>query len=155
MLNLFFKQKEKSLGLRGEELAQKEYKKRGYKIVGRNIFNRHGKQAGEIDFIAKNRTSVVFVEVKTRTQAMGKFGAPEDAVNFFKQQKFLKAVKLYLAAHPGMQKLRPQIDVCAVVMSPIDRAESAKGGMVSRLFNRVDKTPVSVTILPNVVEDQF
>jgi putative endonuclease len=133
----FLKKKSQTLGARGEGFAQDEYKKRGYTIVATNAFNRKGKQVGEIDFIARNKDSIVFVEVKTRTSSEGKFGTPAEAVNVFKQQKFLKAVKFYLAAHPEFRSLRPQIDVCAVVLSSID------------------KTPESVILMPNVVEDQF
>ena len=45
----------KTLGQRGEEFAQGEYKKRGYRIVVANFFNKKGLRKGEVDFIAKNK----------------------------------------------------------------------------------------------------
>ena len=60
-------QKPKTLGQLGEEFAQGKYKKHGYKILTANDYNKKGKRLGEIDFIAKNKDKLVFVEVKTRT----------------------------------------------------------------------------------------
>lgn len=140
MLNLFnFKfineDKPKTLGQLGEEWAQKEYRKRGYKIIGANVYNTKGKQAGEIDFIAINKTSIVFVEVKTRKLVVGKFGNGVEAVDIYKQRKMLLAIKMFLQRATQYQTLRPQIDVCSVVV------------------NNVDKKDYSATILENSVED--
>ena|SRR5665213_2662575 len=127
--------KTKTLGQLGEEFAQEEYKKRGYKIIAANFFNTKGLRLGEVDFIAKNKSSIIFVEVKTRSSQEGRFGTAADAVNVFKQQKLLKAVHMYLAKNPELRELVPQIDVCVVLLSGVD--------------NR----PESVTIIPNAVED--
>jgi len=137
MFSLFKpKQKQpKSLGQAGEEYAQREYKKQGWKIVAANEFNRTGKRLGEIDFIAKNKEKIVFVEVKSRTDFSETFGSGAEAVNVHKQQKILRAVKAYLLKNQKYLALQPQIDVCVVRC----------GG--------VDKTPYSATILANAVED--
>lgn len=137
MFNLF-KQKPgepKTLGAIGEEIAQKEYEKKGFKIIAKNEFNKKGKRLGEIDFIAKNSQVLAFVEVKTRNSEKGNFGGPLEAVDFFKQKKILKAVKSYLLKHPEVADLRPQIDVCAIILPDIDKA------------------PQSVKIYMNAVED--
>ncbi len=128
-------EKPKTLGQLGEEWAQEEYRKKGYKIIGANVYNTKGKQAGEIDFIAVNKTSIVFVEVKTRKLITGKFGSGVEAVNVYKQRKMLLAVKMFLQRKAQYQTLRPQIDVCSVVARD------------------VDKKDYSVTILVNSVED--
>ena len=140
MWNLFTKDHKEeneslSLGEMGEKFAQEEYRKRGYEIVAANEFNRRGKRLGEIDFIAKNKDSLAFVEVKTRSKIQGKFGTAVESVNFAKQRKILKAVKLFLARHQEFTPLRPHIDVCALVSEGID------------------KPSFSVTILENVVDD--
>lgn len=112
----------KTLGQIGEEQAQAEYKKRGYQVIAANFFNRSGKRLGEIDFVAKNESQIIFVEVKTRTGVEGRFGTAAEAVNFFKQKKLLRAVKVFLAGNPEYQKLQPQIDVCVMEYSEVDKA---------------------------------
>jgi len=140
MLN-FFKskpttpQKPKTLGQLGEEFAQKEYERRGYKIVASNFFNKKGLRLGEIDFIAKNKEKIIFVEVKTRVSETGKFGSGAEAVDKFKQIKFLKAVKIFLQKNPEFYEFLPQIDVCLVILP------------------NIDKRPESVKIISNAVED--
>lgn len=125
----------KTSGQIGEEFAQEEYKKLGYRIIAANEFNRHGKRLGEIDFIAKNKEKIVFVEVKSRSEQSGKYGSGAEAVNVYKQQKLLRAVKMYLLSNPEFQKLMPQIDVCLVKL------------------DEVDKHPLSATIVANAVDD--
>jgi putative endonuclease len=127
--------KPSSLGQRGELWAQDEYRRRGYKIIAANEFNHTGVRLGEIDFIARTKQDLAFVEVKTRSSQSGKFGSGAEAVNVFKQIKLLRAVKLYLLKNPELATLRPHIDVCEV------------------LWNEVDKQFESVKILENSVED--
>ena len=127
--------KPKSTGQLGEEFAQKEYKKLGFTIIAANEYNKKGKQMGEIDFIAKNKEKIVFVEVKSRTDGDGKFGSGFEAVDMFKQVKLLRAVKIYILHNTKYQSLIPQIDVCVVRLSS------------------VDNTPESATIVANAVED--
>ncbi len=111
-----------ALGQAGEMFAQKEYQVRGYEILAANFFNRKGKQLGEVDFIAKNQDSLVFVEVKTRGAGESRFGTGAEAVNVYKQKKLLKAVKLFLLGHQEYAGLRPQIDVCLVEQNPFDKS---------------------------------
>lgn len=127
--------KPKTLGQLGEERAQEEYKKRGYKIIAKNEYNKKGKQLGEIDFIAKNKNSIVFVEVKTRNTSPSKFGTGAEAVNIYKQQKILRAVKMYFLRNPKMTEFKPQIDVCLLE------------------FSEVDNSFKPAIIIPNAVED--
>ncbi len=114
-------EKPKTLGRLGEEFAQEEYKSLGFKIIAANEYNKKGKQLGEIDFIAANKQKIIFVEVKTRTVGIEKFGTAEESVNVFKQVKILKAVKMYLLHNSKYQSLQPQIDVCVVEYSDIDK----------------------------------
>jgi len=65
----------------------------GYKIIDKNYRTRRG----EIDVVAKNENILVFVEVKTRTNAM--FGSPEEAIDFNKQNKLAKTAEHYLSFH--------------------------------------------------------
>ena len=70
------------LGARGENLACRFLKKNGYKILYRNFKGRTG---GEIDIVCRDRDTLVFVEVKTRTRE--DFGRPLDAVNRDKRNR--------------------------------------------------------------------
>ena len=67
-------------GERGEKLASRFLRSRGYKILYRNFKARGG---GEIDLVCRDRDSLVFVEVKTRRHA--DFGRPIDAISREKQ----------------------------------------------------------------------
>ncbi len=127
--------KTKTIGQIGEDLAVKHYKSLGYTVLTKRFFNRVGKQFGEIDFIAKKDDILVFVEVKTRTQEEGKFGTAVEAVNKSKQHKLIKIVEVFLQKHQEFIDFNIQIDVCAVLLNPID------------------KQAVNVTIIPNAVED--
>jgi putative endonuclease len=84
----------KNLGCDGEELAAKFLKKKGYRIVARNYKTR----IGEIDIIAKDGDTTVFIEVKTRTN--DSFGYPFEAVNKNKRQKLKNLALLFLKTHP-------------------------------------------------------
>ncbi|MBI4654710.1 MAG: YraN family protein [Nitrospirae bacterium] len=78
------------LGKEGEELAKKFLNKKGYKIIEQN----YKTPIGEIDIIASDRETLVFIEVKTRESL--EFGMPFEAVNYTKRNKISKAALLYL-----------------------------------------------------------
>ena len=65
----------RELGIEGEQAAAQFLRGQGYTILDRNFSTRHG----EIDLIACDRDTLVFVEVKMRRTA--DFGSPEEAVN--------------------------------------------------------------------------
>jgi len=73
------------LGTRGENLACQFLKKNGYKILYRNFKGRTG---GQIDVVCRDRDTLVFVEVKTRTRE--DFGRPLDAVNRKKRDRIAR-----------------------------------------------------------------
>jgi putative endonuclease len=64
------------LGKRGENLACQFLRKNGYKILYRNF---RGRTGGEIDIVCRDRDTLVFVEVKTRTGE--DFGRPFEAID--------------------------------------------------------------------------
>lgn len=81
----------KQIGLKGEEIACNYLKKLGWKILEKNF--RYSKYA-EIDIIAKETNTIVFVEVKTRTTS--NFGHPFEAINTKKINNIYKATLSYL-----------------------------------------------------------
>lgn len=95
------------LGDRGENLAARYLRERGYKILLRNFRC----PLGEIDIVARDGRTLVFVEVKTRTEDDP---LPEDQVNPFKQHQLTKAGKYYLGRY-GVPQPPSRFDVIAVV----------------------------------------
>jgi putative endonuclease len=82
----------KIFGNRGEDVAAKFLKRSGYKILARN----YRTKGGEIDIVARDGGTLVFVEVKSRRSE--RFGAPVEAVDARKQSRIIKAAYAYLAA---------------------------------------------------------
>lgn len=78
------------LGERGEGLAVRFLKKKGYKIITQNYRTR----IGEIDIIAMDEGTLVFVEVKTRESIA--YGKPFEAVDYVKKRKIANVALLYL-----------------------------------------------------------
>jgi putative endonuclease len=79
------------LGKEGEDAAVRFLKKKRYKIVGLGFRMFHG----EIDIIAYDRQTLVFIEVKTRTNS--DYGFPEESVTPAKQEQIRKIAQGYLA----------------------------------------------------------
>ena len=95
------------LGDRGERAAARYLKRRGYKILARG--NRLA--PGEIDLVALDRDTVVFVEVKTRRSADA--GHPAEAVTAAKQRQLTRLAVTFLKRH-GLLEHRARFDVIAV-----------------------------------------
>jgi len=70
--------KARRLGREGENRACQYLRRQGYEIIARNWRSRFG----EIDIIARNGGSLIFIEVKTRSNAG--FGGPEAALDMHK-----------------------------------------------------------------------
>ncbi len=81
----------RSLWIKGEDLARKFLKKRGYKILKRNYVCK----SGEIDIVAFDRGVITFVEVKARLSES--YGSPELAVTNGKKRKIVKTALSYLS----------------------------------------------------------
>ncbi len=90
----------KLMGSCGEDAACQFLKKKKYRIIERNYKNKFG----EIDIIASDKENLIFVEVKTRSSV--EFGNPSQAVNYSKQQRIIRAAKMYLASNPTELNIR-------------------------------------------------
>ena len=86
----------KFLGRAGEVKAAEFLKKKGYKIIKTN----YKTYCGEIDIIANDGEYTVFVEVKTRTS--DEFGAPAEAVDAIKREKYYRVASEYLQRNKKM-----------------------------------------------------
>ena len=98
--------KEKLTGRFGENAAADYLRKQHYKIIGANFSCRFG----EIDLIAENRESIVFVEVKTRKSAG--FAEAREFVTASKQRRLTATAELWLAKNPTEKQ--PRFDVVEV-----------------------------------------
>jgi putative endonuclease len=80
-----------ALGRLGEDLAVAELERRGYAILTRRYRTRHG----EIDIVARDGETIVFVEVKVKETA--EFGTAAEAVTVRKQRRIVSMAVDYLA----------------------------------------------------------
>jgi putative endonuclease len=101
----------RATGIRGEEEAARFLARCGYSILDKNVRTR----AGEIDLVAKEGKTLVFVEVKTRKEIISA-DPPQAAVNTRKQNRLGKLAHGYLK----LKRLREQpcrFDVVAVIVN--------------------------------------
>ena len=96
-------------GKKGELVAANFLKKQKYKIIEMNYKNK----IGEIDIIAKDKESLVFVEVKTRMSSM--FGDPLEAIDEEKQFKIRNVATLYLMKKKLTDKVLVRFDAISIL----------------------------------------
>ena len=99
--------KQQKFGERGENLAVWYLEKNGYKIIEQNYRN----QMGEIDIIAREKKTIVFVEVKSRRSI--RYGSPKLAVTPKKQRK-ISMVALYYLKTTRQIDSKARFDVVAI-----------------------------------------
>jgi putative endonuclease len=98
------------LGERGETMACDELESRGYAIVERRFRTRFG----EIDVVANDGGTLVFVEVKTKTDS--DFSDPVESVTKRKQQRLVSMAEQFVAHH-GITEMPCRFDVVTVDIS--------------------------------------
>ncbi|MFA6866318.1 MAG: YraN family protein [Clostridia bacterium] len=102
-----------ALGVVGEQMAVEYLVKKGYEIIDRNI---NYPNVGELDIIAKDGQTLVFVEVRTR--ADNSFGHPLETFTKVKQQKVVKASRRYILENkPNCDAYR--FDAVAIISEQI------------------------------------
>lgn len=108
-----------SLGKNGEEIAAEYLQKSGYKILETN--KRFSKLC-EIDIIALDKNTLVFVEVKTRKTDV--CGHPFEAITKTKYNHLKQGLFLYLQENPQYKKYR--IDAVSILLKPQIKIEHLK-----------------------------
>ncbi len=103
----------------GEEAAANHLRYQGYQVVERNFRC----PWGEIDIVAQQGETLIFVEVKARRH--DRMGTALESVTKRKQQHLILAAQEYLQRH-GLQEHQWRIDVVAVRLGPGGRAESVQ-----------------------------
>ncbi len=124
----------KTLGQRGEAEAARYLRRRGYKILARG----RRLASGELDLVALDGRTIVFVEVKTRTSQ--EVGHPEDAVDAIKQRKLTRLAVTFMKRH-GLLEFPARFErrrdhLAGRPRSPYHRAfqERVRGGWGGRVF---------------------
>jgi putative endonuclease len=80
-------------GKTGEDVACRELKRRGYVILAR----RYRRRRGELDIVARDGPTLVFVEVKARESR--DFGDAAESVTRLKQRTMVQLAIEYMARH--------------------------------------------------------
>ncbi len=108
------------VGARGEALARRYIRQRGLKVIERNWRTR----SGEIDLVCRDRDTLVFVEVKSRTGET--FGQPYEAVGPAKRQRLRRLAEEYIASR-GLAECPVRFDVLSVRLDREPRVEHIEG----------------------------
>ncbi len=108
-----------SLGKNGEEIAKTYLEKNGYKII---TLNKRFSRFCEIDIIALDKDTLVFVEVKTRKTDI--CGHPFQAITKTKYQHIKQGLFTFIKENPQYKKYR--IDAVSVLIKPQLKIEHLK-----------------------------
>lgn len=95
-------------GTQGEEIAARYLQQQGYRIAERNV---HIGRVGEIDIVAWDGDVLVFVEVKLRRSL--RYGEPEAAITWKKQQALRSAAQGYCFTR-SIEGVECRFDVVAI-----------------------------------------
>ena len=107
------------IGKQGEDQASAFLKKNRFKIIERNYRTRFG----EIDVIARDGPTIVFVEVKLRNTA--EFGSPLAAVDRRKQEKLRRMAASYLQKKGLYDRIPARFDVLGITPDGIEHIKNA------------------------------
>jgi len=113
------------MGKRGESLACRELRRRGYAIVATRFRTR----LGELDIVARDGPTLVFVEVKARSS--GRYGSPAEAVTWQKQARLCAMAADYLHRH-RLDGVPCRFDVVAV---RLDRGQPPRIEVIANAFD--------------------
>lgn len=110
------------LGNLGERAAAKYLKRHGYKILKRNYVA----VGYEIDIVAENKTTLAFIEVKSRTVTEENIheSRPAASVTPEKQKKIITAAKFFIGARELNKKV--SLDVIEVYLTGTDKKKKVK-----------------------------
>ena len=110
------KDQDRKLGNKGERLAKKHLKKKGYKLLKNN----YTATVGEIDLIMQDDQTVVFIEVKTRRDES--FATAISAINYGKQKRISKTAKWFIQKN-ALQNRPCRFDAVIVIISEKNKPE--------------------------------
>jgi putative endonuclease len=108
-----------AIGSAAEERALRLLLARGLTLVGRNFRCR----VGEIDLIMRHGPTLVFVEVRYRSDH--RHGTAAETVSLPKQRRFTAAARRYLQQHPAAARGPCRFDVVAITGEQVEWIEGA------------------------------
>lgn len=114
----------RSQGAAYEDLACSYLRRKGYKVLDRNVYL----LKKEVDIVALDRDTVVFVEVKGRRSA--RFGEPSEAVGRKKQERLIRIAGAYLQ----MMNLRDRACRFDVISVTLDRNQDPRLEHIENAF---------------------
>ncbi|MFW5703398.1 MAG: YraN family protein [Patescibacteria group bacterium] len=126
-------QTNRELGSYGETIAARFLQEKGYRILETNKTSRWG----EIDLIAQDGETIVFVEVKTKTTT--RHGQPYEMVTWKKRQSLMRAAQGYLVRTKNTDK-PCRIDVVSIVLPRTSSFSNTESMLVNdiRHFKNID-----------------
>ncbi len=107
-----------AIGAQAEQRARAWLEARGMVFIDANWRAQFHKQAGEIDLVMRDGSTLVFVEVRKR--ARRDFGGAAASVDAFKQMKLVRAARAYLASQVRGAEPPCRFDVVAIDGDHID-----------------------------------
>ncbi len=96
------------IGRSAEKLAKRYLQDQGLSLITSNFYCRYG----EIDIIAKDSKTLVFIEVRYRRQKQ--FGHAFETIDYRKQQKIIKTAEYYLHQHQLTESVSSRFDVIGI-----------------------------------------
>ena len=106
-----------NVGCIGEKFAASYLKKKGYRILGKNLRTIFG----EIDIVARLEDILVFIEVRTRSTSS--LGPPYLSITRTKQRHIIKNALFYLKCHK-LTHAAWRIDIVSVRVDHVHRLEN-------------------------------
>jgi putative endonuclease len=103
---------EQTNGRRGEDLAHRYLRRQGLAVVARNFHPRASR--GELDLVAWDRETLVFIEVKSRVSADR--GSPARAVGSDKERDLRHAAREYLR-RSGTPEEHARFDIVSILLN--------------------------------------
>ena len=103
-------------GRKGERIACRYLMRLGFDILGRRYRN----SSGEIDIIAYEKETLVFIEVKTRGSRY--FGAPWEFVDWRKRNILRRTAEAFIAEH-DLGRYPYRFDIVSVVLPARSKPE--------------------------------
>jgi putative endonuclease len=95
-------------GGEAEDQAQQWCQQQGWTLLGRN----YQVKVGEIDLICRDKDTLVFIEVRQRSNE--RFGSASASITPAKQKKLIRAAQCYLQANPAETRHGARFDVLAL-----------------------------------------
>ncbi|OGK20076.1 hypothetical protein A3C23_03830 [Candidatus Roizmanbacteria bacterium RIFCSPHIGHO2_02_FULL_37_13b] len=106
-------------GHKAELLACKYLQKNGFIVLDRNFASRYG----EIDIICNKNNTIIFIEVKSRSNVS--FGMPYEYITPTKIKKLRRVIQYYISKNNLLDKLF-RFDVISIILDVNDEVRDLK-----------------------------